>query len=327
MERLPVFALHRPASLEEAIACLAGTPGARVIAGGTDLVPNLRDGLGAPPVLVDLATVAGLDALIVEGSGVRIGAGVTLARLAADPDLARALPAVAQAAAAIAAPGHRSVATVGGNLCVDTRCVYYNQSEWWRRSNAYCLKHGGETCHVAPQGTRCHAAYAGDLAPALLVAGAAVAVAGPRGTRTIALDALYRDDGRAHLALEVGEIVTAALVPTQPAGARAAYRKARARAAIDFPLAGVAVRVALDADHVRSLDVALTGTNPRPFRLEGTDGWVGRPVDDALLAELGKLVQRQVSPMRTTVNAANWRRQVAAVLAQRLVRELAGTTA
>ena len=324
MERLPRFALRRPASIDEATALLAGNPGARVIAGGTDLVPNLRDGLGAPPVLVDLGTVAGLDGLVVDGAGIRIGAGVTLARLAVDPDIARVLPAVAQAAAAIAAPGHRSVATVGGNLCVDTRCVYYNQSEWWRRSNAYCLKHGGETCHVAPQGKHCHAAFAGDLAPALLVAGAAVEIAGPRGTRRIALDALYRDDGRAHLALDAGEIVTAALVPAQPAGARAAYRKARARAAIDFPLAGVAVRLVLDADRVGSLDVALTGTNSRPFRLDGTEGFGGRPVDEALGAELGKLVQRQVSPMRTTVNAANWRRQVAAVIAQRLVRELAG---
>jgi len=324
VERLPPFALHRPTSVDEATALLAGNPGARVIAGGTDLVPNLRDGLGAPPVLVDLGTVAGLDGLVVDGSGIRIGAGVTLARLAADPDIARALPAVAQAAAAIAAPGHRSVATVGGNLCVDTRCVYYNQSEWWRRSNAYCLKHGGDTCHVAPQGTRCHAAFAGDLAPALLVAGAAVAIAGPRGPRTVALDALYRDDGRAHLTLDVGEIVAAVLVPAQPVGARSAYRKARARAAIDFPLAGVAVRLALDAGRVRSLDVALTGTNPRPFRLDGTDAFGGRAVDDALQAELGKLVQRQVSPMRTTVNAANWRRQVAAVMAQRLVRELTG---
>jgi len=327
VERLPRFALRRPASIDEAIALLAGSPGARVIAGGTDLVPNLRHGLGAPPVLVDLGTVAGLDRLVVDGSGIRIGAGVTLARLAADPDVARVLPAVAQAAAAIAAPGHRSVATVGGNLCVDTRCVYYNQSEWWRRANAYCLKHGGETCHVAPQGTHCHAAFAGDLAPTLLVAGAAVAVAGPLGTRTIALDALYRDDGCAHLALDAGEIVTAALVPAQPAGARAAYRKARARAAIDFPLAGVAVRLVLDADRVGSLDVALTGTNSRPFRLDGTEGFRGRPVDDALHAELGKLVQRQVSPMRTTVNAANWRRQVAAVMAQRVVRELAGDDA
>ena len=327
MERLPAFELKRAASLAQAIEWLAAAPDARAIAGGTDLVPNLRDGIGAPPVLVDLSRVAGLDVLEIRTAGARIGAGVTLARLAADAGIAAALPAVSEAAVSIAGPSHRSVATVGGNLCVDTRCVYYNQSEWWRRSNGYCLKHRGETCHVAPTGTRCHAAYQGDLAPALIACGAAVEIAGPRGTRTIALEDLYRDDGRAHLALEPGELVVAVVVPAQPRGSTSAYRKARARGAIDFPLAGVAVRLATREGRIAAIDVALTGTNSRPFRLAGTDAWIGRAVDDALLAELGKAVGKQVSPMRTTVTQSNWRRQVASVEAQRLVRGLAKVTA
>lgn len=327
MERLPAFELKRPASLAQAIEWLAATPGARAIAGGTDLVPNLRDGIGAPPVLVDLSRVPGFDVLEVRTAGARIGAGVTLARLASDAGVAAALPAVSAAAASIAGPGHRSVATVGGNLCVDTRCVYYNQSEWWRKSNGYCLKHRGDTCHVAPTGTRCHAAYQGDLAPGLIACGASVELAGTRGTRTIALEDLYRDDGLAHLALEPGELLVAVVVPAQPRGATSAYRKARARGAIDFPLAGVAVRLAVDAGAIAAIDVALTGTNSRPFRLAGTDAWVGRAVDDMFLAELGKAVQKQVSPMRTTVTQSNWRRQVASVEAQRLVRELAKASA
>ena len=327
MEGLPVFELERTTSLARAIEVLAATPSARPIAGGTDLVPNLRHGLDAPGVLVDVSRLAGAGALDVYAAGARIGAGVTLARLATDPRVAASLPAVAQAAASIAAPGHRGVATVGGNLCVDTRCVYYNQSEWWRRSNGYCLKHRGETCHVAPTGTRCHAAYQGDLAPALIACGAAVEIAGPRGTRTIALEDLYRDDGRAHLALEPGELVVAVVVPAQPRGSTSAYRKARARGAIDFPLAGVAVRLATREGRIAAIDVALTGTNSRPFRLAGTDAWIGRAVDDALLAELGKAVGKQVSPMRTTVTQSNWRRQVASVEAQRLVRGLAKVTA
>lgn len=323
MERLPAFELKRPATLAQAIEWLSATPGARAVAGGTDLVPNLRDGLGAPPVLVDLSRVEGFDVLDVTPAGARIGAGVTLARLAADARVAASLPAVAQAAASIAGPAHRSVATVGGNLCLDTRCVYYNQGEWWRRSNGYCLKHRGDTCHVAPTGERCHAAYSGDLAPVLIVCGATVEIAGPAGTRTIALDELYRDDGRAHLALHPGEVLAAVVVPAQPRGASSGYRKARARGAIDFPLAGVAVRLAVGGGRIEAIDVALTGTNSRPLRLAGTDGWKGRAVDDALLAELGRAVQKQVSPMRTTVTQSNWRRQVASVEAQRLVRELA----
>ena len=215
----------------------------------------------------------------------------------------RALPVLAEAAAAIAGPGHRTVATLGGNLCLDTRCVFYNQSEWWRRANDFCLKHGGEVCHVAPQGKRCHAAFSGDLAPVLLVLDAAVEIVGPAGARRLPLADLYVEDGARHLTLAPGEIVAAVRIPAQPAGARAGYRKARARGAIDFPLAGVAARVAMNDGRLGALRVALTGTNARPFLLDGTDALVGEAVTDETLAKLGKLVQKQVSPMRTTVDA------------------------
>ena len=324
MERLPSFVLARPATLSQAALLLTADRRARIVAGGTDLVPNLRDGLGEPAVLVDLSAIAGLDRIDVTADGATIGAGATLARLAAHTGLREALPILAEAALTIAAPGHRTVATVGGNLCLDTRCVFYNQSAWWRRANDHCLKHGGDTCHVAPQGKHCHAAFAGDLAPALLVLGAEIDVVGTRGARRLALEKLYANDGAAHLALAPGEIVVAVRVPRPPAGARAGYRKARARGAIDFPLAGVAALVSMREGVVSDLRVALTGTNSRPFLLEGTAELGGRPLDGAALARLGQLVQKQVSPMRTTVTPSNYRRQVAAVLAQRLVRELAG---
>jgi len=324
MEHLPPFVLARPATLSQAALLLTADRRARIVAGGTDLVPNLRDGLGEPSVLVDISAIAGLDRIDVTADGATFGAGTSLARLAAHAGLREALPILAEAALTIAAPGHRTVATVGGNLCLDTRCVFYNQSAWWRRANDHCLKHGGETCHVAPQGKRCHAAFAGDLAPALLVLGAEIDVFGSRGARRIALDKLYADDGAAHLALAPGEIVVGVRVPRPPSGARAGYRKARARGAIDFPVAGVAALVSMHDGAVSDLRVALTGTNSRPFLLEGTAELAGRPLDDAALARLGKLVQKQVSPMRTTVTPSNYRRQVAVVLAQRLVRELAG---
>ena len=324
MERLLSFVLARPATLSQAALLLTADRRARVVAGGTDLVPNLRDGLGEPSVLIDLSAIAGLDRIDVTPDGATIGAGATLARLAAHIGLQEALPILAEAALAIAAPGHRTVATVGGNLCLDTRCVFYNQSAWWRRANEYCLKHGGDICHVAPQGKHCHAAFAGDLAPALLVLGAEIDVVGSRGSRRIALEGLYADDGAAHLTLTPGEIVVGVRVPRAPRGARTGYRKARARGAIDFPLAGVAALVSMRDGDVADLRVALTGTNSRPFLLEGTAELAGRPLDDAALTRLGKLVQKQVSPMRTTVTASNYRRQVAAVLAERLVRELAG---
>jgi 4-hydroxybenzoyl-CoA reductase subunit beta len=323
MERIAPFVLARPASLAEAVALLAATPGARPLAGGTDLLPNLRDGIGESPVLVDLGGIGEFSAITVERDRTTIGAGVTLARIASDALIADALPALADAAATVAGPGHRTVATLGGNLCLDTRCVFYNQSEWWRRANDFCLKHGGDVCHVAPQGKRCHAAFAGDLAPVLLVLDATVEIVGPAGTRRSPLAELYLDDGARHLSLAPGEIVAAVRVPAQPASARTGYRKARARGAIDFPLAGVAAQVAMHDGRLGALRVALTGTNAWPFLLDGTNALIGAAVTEESLTQLGKLVHKQVSPMRTTVTHSYYRRQVAAVLARRLVRELA----
>ena len=323
MDRVLAFELQRPASVGQALALLAA-PGARILAGGTDLLPKLRRGLDRPTMLVDLGGVAGLDAIASDGAMLLIGAGVTLARLVESPGLAAGHAAIVEAAREVAAPAHRNAATVGGNLCLDTRCVFYNQSEWWRAANHYCLKLGGDTCHVAPQGARCHAAFSGDLAPALIVLGAEVELATVHGTRRLPLAELYRDDGAAHLTLGPGELLVRVLVPRTAADGVSGYRKTRVRGAIDFPLAGVALALAMDHEHIARLAVALTGTNSHPLLLDGTDALVGRAVDDTALALLGKLVAKQVSPMRSTVTPPNYRRQVASVLAQRLLRELSG---
>jgi len=321
MNGLPEFTLQRPGTAREAASLLAA--GARLIAGGTDLLPNLRRGLEQPAQLVDLSSLAGLDAIELRNGELVIGAGVTLARLATDPLVAQHLQALAEAARSVAGPGHRSAATLGGNLCQDTRCVYYNQSEWWRASNGWCLKRGSDTCHVAPQGDRCHAAFSGDLAPALLAAGTDLEIATLLGTRRMPLDELYRDDGASHLTLAKGEFVSAVRITANAPARRSGYRKARARAAMDFPLAGVAAALSLHDGEIVDIAVALSGTNSRPILLQGLDACVGQRVDDTLLAAIGKRVQQQASPMRSTATPSNYRRQVAAVLAQRLVRELA----
>jgi 4-hydroxybenzoyl-CoA reductase subunit beta len=177
---------------------------------------------------------------------------------------------------------------------------------------------------VAPQGQRCHAAFSGDLAPVLLAARAEVEIATPNGSRRMLLDDLYRDDGASHLTLGSGEFVTGVRI-TVPNGQRSGYRKARVRGSMDFPLAGVAAVLSLREGVVATIGVALSGTNSRPIVLRDLDGLIGQRVDDALLAALGKRVQQQASPMRSTATPSNYRRQVAAVLAQRLVRELAAS--
>lgn len=325
MHALNPFLLRHPATLAEAAAMLVAQPQARLVAGGTDLLPNLRRGLERPPVLIDLSGLRGFAGVEpTADGGLLLGAGLTLAALADHPLIAQRLPALGGAARAAAGPGHRSAATLGGNLCQDTRCVFYNQSEWWRASNRYCLKRGGDTCHVAPQGARCHAAFSGDLAPVLLAVDARVQVQSATGSRWLPLQQLYRDDGAAHLALARGELLTSVQVPGPQPGQACGYRKARVRAGIDFPLAAVAVALVMRQGRIASLAIALSGTNPRPLLLAGTGELAGQPVDAALLARVGKLVQQQASPMRSTVTPSNYRRQVAATLARRLLQELSG---
>ncbi|MFO1296136.1 MAG: FAD binding domain-containing protein [Rubrivivax sp.] len=326
------FELLRPANARDAAALLARA-GARPLAGGTDLLPNLRRGIGSPRWLVDLSAVPAFDTVHEGSDGFRIGAGITLARLAKHPLLAAALPAIAEAAGAVAGPGHRSAATLGGNLCQDTRCVFYNQSAWWRAANGHCLKLAGDTCHVAPQGHRCHAAYEGDVAPALIALGASVSLVSVAGgdddrqretRRTAPLHTLYRDDGAAHLTLEANELLEAVYVPRPAPGTVSGYHKVRARAAMDFPLAGVGLSLTLDAGgRIAALTVGVSGTNSQPLLLAGTETLAGALPDEAAGRALGKLVSKQVSPMRSTVTASHHRRLVAVVAAQRLLATLA----
>lgn len=322
---LPSFRVAQPATIAEAVAACANHPGSRFMAGGTDLLVNMRRGIVSPDLLVSLSGIDELTAITADAQGMTIGAGVTIASLARNATAVAQYHGLAQAAAAIAGPGHRNMATVGGNLCLDTRCVYYNQSEWWRSANAYCLKSRGDTCHVAPQGQRCHAAYAGDLAPALLVLGAEISIAGPKGRRRIPLSELYVEDGKAHLTLADGELIVAVHLP--PDAPASAYLKVRVRGAIDFPLAGVAVALSASGNAIVSLRVGLTGTNSWPFLLVGTDSFVGHLIDDKLLHAIDLLVQKQVQPMRTTLASANYRRVAVAALSRRLIANLGGTAA
>ena len=314
------FRLLQPLTIQEAVAARLDQPSARFIAGGTDLLVNMRRGISNPKLLIDLSGIHELAEIELREDGVTIGAGVRVAALAHNELIAVRYQALTQAAQAIAGPAHRALATVGGNLCLDTRCIYYNQSEWWRNANGYCLKNRGEICHVAPQGRRCHAVFAGDLAPALLVLGAEIEIAGPQGRRQIPLSDLYIEDGKAHLTLSDNELIAAVhLSANQPPSA---YAKIRIRSAIDFPLAGVAVALGAAGSIVTSLRIALTGTNSRPFLLAGTEAFVGRPIDEKLLQEIERLVQKQVQPMRTTLTSANYRRMTAAALARRLTVNL-----
>jgi 4-hydroxybenzoyl-CoA reductase subunit beta len=296
---------------------------------------NIRRGIVAPPMLIDINGVAELHDIKADAQVLEVGAAVTLTDLSAHPGISQHYPVVAQAAGQIAGPTHRNMGTVGGNIALDTRCIYYNQSEWWRDANHHCLKTTGEICHVAPKSRGvCFATFSGDLAPALLALDAEIDLAGPSGRRSIPLADLYigfarqdepvtetRGDGKYFLSLRPGEVITAVRARNTP-GLRSAYDKIRIRRSIEYPVTGVAVALRRQGDNLVDLRVAFTGTNPRPVRLAGTAELCGGVLDAHVLSGLDALVRDQIMAMKTTFTPGHYRRRVAAVLARRLVERL-----
>jgi 4-hydroxybenzoyl-CoA reductase subunit beta len=337
MDALPEVQLLRPKSVTEVLAARAAHPQSQLLGGGTDLVVNIRRGIVAPPVLIDMNDVAELRAVKADERGIELGASATLTEVARHAGVLKHYPVVAQAAGIVAGPTQRNMGTVGGNLCLDTRCIFYNQSEWWRSANDHCLKTTGDICHVAPKSRGvCFATFSGDLAPALLALGAEVDLAGPQGHRTVPLNSIYigfarqdvpvtetMGDGKYFLSLRPGEFVTATRAKNTP-GLRSAYDKIRIRRSIEYPVAGVAVALRRDGKKLADLRVAFTGTNPRPVLLEGTTELCGGPLDEKVLKNLDDLVRDQVMAMKTTFTPGHYRRRVAGVLARRLVVRLFG---
>ena len=323
-EPLPEFTVDRPETVDQAVTAMIARPTSRFLAGGTDLIVNMRRGLVDADCLIDLSGISELRRFNCSKEGLTIGAGVTLREICEHENIRHSYGAIGQACDVIAGPGHRSMATVGGNLCLETRCFYYNQSHWWRKANDYCLKYKGDTCHVAPAGKRCRAAFSGDLAPALMVHGAEVEIAGPDGRRKMALADLYCEDGANHLELKPAEFIITVHVPPDytPHPVRSAYAKVRMRGAIDFPLAGVAVACTRLTGGKIKITSALTGTNSRPLLIEGFDPIQPDQDLDAAFKHLEKLVQKQVSPQRTSTTASHYRRLSVSALARRLAKRL-----
>jgi 4-hydroxybenzoyl-CoA reductase subunit beta len=333
MQALPEFALLTPATLADLIAALNAHPQSQLLGGGTDLIVNVRRGIVAPAIMIDINGVPELRGIEADASDLKLGAAARLDEIERHPGIVAHYPVVAEAAASVAGPTQRSMGTLGGNLCLDTRCIFYNQSEWWRAANQHCLKTTGEICHVAPKSRGvCFATFSGDLAPALLVLGAKVDLMAANGAvRTLPLRQLYigharhdgsgSGDGKHYLALKVGEFVTGVRVRHQP-GLRSGYHKLRIRRSIEYPVAGVAVALAREGDRLADLRVAVTGTNPRPVLLEGTEDLCGGGLDAGVYHGLDLRLRDQVMSMKTTFTPGHYRRRVAAVLARRLLDRL-----
>lgn len=315
MLRLPWFEYRAPRTVAEAVTILAGEgPQAMLVAGGTDLLPNMKRRHQSPKVLVSLREVAELRKL--NGS---YGAGLTLAEVAAHPGTPAALR---HAAAQVATAQIRNMGTLGGNLCLDTRCTYYNQTEEWRKAIDYCLKKDGSTCWVATASKRCVAVSSTDTAPALIALGAKVKLAGPGGEREIPVEALYQNDGIDYLSRKPDEVLTGVVVPD---GWMSTYWKLRRRGSFDFPILGVAAAVRMEGDVVAEARIALGAVASRPFLVEKAGAFLkGKRLTDEVIAEASTLVANRAKPMDNTDMDLYWRKEVADDFAGYALRELRG---
>ena len=320
---LPPFEWAAPVSLADALEALAEAPHETLLlGGGTDVLPNLKRGLGGPRRIVGLGRIDEL-ARIEERSdgGLWLGAGLTLERVATEPRVIERYPALATAAGAAASPQLRRMGTLGGNLCLDTRCAFYDQSAFWRGALGHCLKTQGDTCHVVAGGRRCVAALAADTPAPLVAYGADVALRSVRGERRIALLELYAADGAHHLTRKPDEILTAVILPVPAAGLRAAYVKLRARQAIDFPLLSVAA--AVSDDDVRVVIAAL-GPRPRLVRLPPITpaSTATRPLTPEQIEAIAAAAQAQCRPL-ANLGEEGWRSALVPVAVRRALAALA----
>ncbi len=328
MMRLPRFRYLGPRSVEEAVRAVAGSgPETALLAGGTDLLPGMKRRQQTPATVVGLRGVAALRERSGDPRrGLSIGAMTRLVELERDVALAAAWPALPRAASLVATPPLRNAATIGGNLCLDTRCAYYDQGESWREAIGFCLKKDGETCWIAPGSPRCWAVSSSDTAPLLCAIGAEASLVSTAGERRVPVASLFADDGSRHLTLAPGEILAAVHVPAPAAGERASYLKVRRRASFDFPVLGIAACARVGAGGVvESARVFLGGVGSRPREaLDAARFLVGRALaDEEVVREAARLVAKAAKPMQNTDLTAGWRKQVASEYAARALRELA----
>lgn len=315
---LPAFQYHQPQTIAEAIAIASSCNGDfDFVSGGTDLLPNYKDRLNPRANVISLS---GINELY-EISPAKIGAMVRLVEVESSKMLRERLPVLPKAAAAIATPLIRESGTVGGNIMLDTRCFYFNQTWFWRDSKDYCLKADGNTCLVVPQEKICYATYSGDLAPVLMALGATFVLEGPDGRREVSSGKFFTHDGITRNVKLPEEILTHVLIPSRAQIWRANYMKLRVRDSMDFPVMGAAVAIDLNERTIEYLRIALTGVATTPLLFdEITDGLMGDQLTDDLIEQLSEDIMNRVTPYRNVAYSPQYRKAMIGVYLKRIMR-------
>ncbi|MFO0655372.1 MAG: xanthine dehydrogenase family protein subunit M [Polyangia bacterium] len=326
MLRLPEFHLLAPQSLSEALAMLAADPqNTSVLAGGTDLLPNMKRRQQTPARLLSLRNLTALRHIHVSDGEIRIGGAVRLREIEDHPLLQAEARALTQAVSQIATVHIRGTATIGGNLCLDTRCDYYDQSEPWRKAIGYCKKKDGDICWVATSSPRCLAVSSTDAAPALMALSARVVLSSQNGDRELDLADLYHNDGMAYLTKRPDELLTEIRIPRLPSR-KSAYWKLRRRGSFDFPLLSVAAAVQLGSDgKVAQAGLALGAVSSRPFLVtDAAQLLVGQPLSDDRIAQVADAAHALAKPMDHADMSLSYRKTMVKSLTRSALCEVRG---
>jgi len=306
--RLPKFEYSRPATISEACEILLDHPSAKVLAGGTDLLVNMKYKVETPSMIVSLKALPDRSYVREEDGSLKIGALTPLKKIYTNSFVIEKLPALAIAASSVGSYHHQIMGTIGGNVCQQTRCKYFNQSKWWRSSRPTCFKAGGELCHVAHKESVCYSTYCGDVAPALLALNAEVVLSRKDGSRQTPLETIFSGEGKTPLRLERGEILTEIVIPKSAAYGFSTYKKIANRGTIDFPIVGAAVWA---SDPEGDLRIALTAVDRRPVRtLQLEEFLKGKRLNDETMAAVDGLVAKETRLMMSSIDSISYKRKL-----------------
>ena len=317
--RLPKFEYFEPKDLKEALSILQNEPAAKILAGGTDLLVNMKHRVECPPVLVNIKRIAGLDYMRRDNGDIRIGALTPLKRLQAESLIVENFPGLAQAASAVGSYHHQVMGTLAGNICQQNRCMYFNQSKWWRSSRPTCYKAGGEICHVVNKKEICYSAYCGDMAPALMVINAKIALQGPDGSKEMPIEDFFSGDGKAPLVKEPGEILTEIIIPKASGDGISTYIKFANRDSIDFPIVGTALWA---SEKEKQYRVAFTAVDRKPLRGKQVEDFLnGKELSAENVKTASGLAAKEARPVKTSVYSPSHKRRMMGLLLQNAVNE------
>lgn len=322
MLRLQPFEIFFPRDLVEATSLLLKhAPSAILCAGGTDLLPNMKHELHEPRAVIHLSQVSDLKQAHESHDRIVIGAMTTLSELSSNPLIIRYAPSLAKAALQVASPQIRNMGTLGGNICLDTRCLYYNQSHFWREAIGYCLKKCGDTCHVTKTGKRCVAASSNDTATVLMCLDASVEIISEKGMRTVPISEFYVANGEKNTVLADGEILTRVIIPKPNSGVRRreGFSKLRNREAIDFSMLSIAVRLDVDENEqivAGKMTVNALAAKPKSINL---DWMLGRKMSRQLADEAGEFAKAKCIPLTNICDDPLWRKEMVSVYVKRAI--------